>query len=82
MPKPVIPFPYRSTSNIAHIMYQKYVNAVPLYRQEQIGKIQDKAKPCNDGELNHMEFDELLKPLGEWMHKTILEKISACRWKL
>jgi transposase len=34
MPDPVIPHSYASPAAIAHVMYQKYVNAVPLYRQE------------------------------------------------
>ena len=56
MPEPVIPHSYASASSIAHIMYQKYVNAVPLYRQETDWKKSGiKTKPCNDGELDHME---------------------------
>ena len=34
IPEPVISHSYASPSSIAHVMYQKYVNAVPLYRQE------------------------------------------------
>ncbi len=33
-PEPVIPHSYTSTSAVAWTMYQKYVNALPLYRQE------------------------------------------------
>ena len=35
MPEPVIKGSAASPSSVAHIMVQKYVNAVPLYRQEQ-----------------------------------------------
>ena len=35
MPEPVIKGSAASPSSVAHIMTQKYVNAVPLYRQEQ-----------------------------------------------
>jgi transposase len=35
MPKPVIPGSVASPSAIARIMYQKYVQGLPLYRQEQ-----------------------------------------------
>ena len=35
MPEPVIKGSAASPSTVAHIMTQKYVNAVPLYRQEQ-----------------------------------------------
>ncbi|HEX3029730.1 MAG TPA: IS66 family transposase [Clostridia bacterium] len=34
LPYPVIPHSYASPTSVAHITYQKYVNAVPLYRQE------------------------------------------------
>ena len=35
MPEPVIKGSIASASSIAHVMVQKYINAVPLYRQEQ-----------------------------------------------
>lgn len=34
MPSPVIPHSFASPSSVAHVMYQKFVNAMPLYRQE------------------------------------------------
>ena len=34
MPYPVIMHSYASPATIAHVMYQKFVNAMPLYRQE------------------------------------------------
>ncbi|MFA9378188.1 MAG: IS66 family transposase [Lachnotalea sp.] len=34
MPYPVIPHSFASPASVAHVMYQKYVNAMPLYRQE------------------------------------------------
>ena len=34
VPDPVIPHSYASPATVANVMYQKYVNAVPLYRQE------------------------------------------------
>lgn len=34
VPKPVIKHSIASASTVAHVMYQKYVNAMPLYRQE------------------------------------------------
>lgn len=33
-PDPVIAHSYASASSVAHVMYEKYVKAVPLYRQE------------------------------------------------
>jgi transposase len=33
-PEPLIPYSYASASSVAWIMYQKYANAMPLYRQE------------------------------------------------
>jgi transposase len=35
MPKPAIPKSLASSSAIAYVIHQKYVNAMPLYRQEQ-----------------------------------------------
>lgn len=34
LPSPVIPHSFASPASVAHVMYQKYVNALPLYRQE------------------------------------------------
>ena len=34
IPAPVIPHSYASPESVAHIMKEKYVNGVPLYRQE------------------------------------------------
>ena len=34
IPSPVIPHSYASPESVAHIMKEKYVNGVPLYRQE------------------------------------------------
>lgn len=33
-PQPVLKHSLASPSSVAHVMYQKYVNAIPLYRQE------------------------------------------------
>ena len=75
MPEPVIPHSYASASSIAHIMYQKYVNAVPLYRQEtnwkNLGLKLSRATMAN---WIIWSADEWLKPLVERMHKTMLEE--------
>lgn len=34
MPYPVVQHSMASPSTVAHVMYQKFVNALPLYRQE------------------------------------------------
>ena len=34
MPSPVIPHSFASPSSVTHVMYQKFVNALPFYRQE------------------------------------------------
>lgn len=34
IPQPVLKYSLASPSSVAHVMYQKYVNAIPLYRQE------------------------------------------------
>ena len=75
MPEPVIPHSYASASSITHIMYQKYVNAVPLYRQEtdwkNLGLKLSRATMAN---WIIWSADEWLKPLVERMHKTMLEE--------
>lgn len=35
IPVPVIPHSYASPESVAHVIKEKYVNGVPLYRQEQ-----------------------------------------------
>lgn len=38
VPRPVIPHSYAHSSSVAYVMYQKYVNHMPLYRQEEYWK--------------------------------------------
>ena len=35
IPSPVIPHSYASAESVAYVMKEKFVNGVPLYRQEQ-----------------------------------------------
>ena len=73
-PTPVIPHSYASAESVAYAMAQKYINGVPLYRQE--------------GEWKHLGLDipratlanwiiiaakEYLIPLKEYMHQMLLE---------
>jgi len=48
MPYPVIMHSYASPATIAHVMYQKFVNAMPLYRQHGI-----KSFSCHNGQLDY-----------------------------
>lgn len=41
VPAPVLPHSLASASTAAWVIYQKYVNATPLYRQEKTGNVSD-----------------------------------------
>lgn len=41
VPAPVLPHSLASASTAAWVIYQKYVNATPLYRQEKNGNVLD-----------------------------------------
>jgi len=75
MPNPVLPGSLASTSAVAHIMTQKYVEAMPLYRQEQ-------ALARQGIELSRQTLanwmlqcsERWLLPLYERMHEHLLKK--------
>ena len=75
MPAPVIPHSYASPATVAHVMYQKYVNAVPLYRQANDWKnlgLDLKRQTMSNWivEASH----KWLMPLIELLHKKLLEE--------
>ncbi|WP_297011909.1 transposase [uncultured Dialister sp.] len=56
MPKvdnPVIPHSYAASSAVAHVMVQKYIYAMPLYRQEKEWANYSPYFPDNPGELGY-----------------------------
>ena len=77
-PGALIPHSYASESVTAHAMYQKFVNAVPLYRQEkdweQMGAILSRGtlgrwvKTCSD---------EYFIPIYEYFHRLLLGREFA-----
>lgn len=75
MPDPVIPHSYASPASIAHIMYQKYVNAVPLYRQEADWKnlgLELKRQTMSNWILEASK--EWLMPVVNLLHRKLLEE--------
>jgi transposase len=75
VPAPVIPHSYASPAAVAHIMYQKYVNAVPLYRQETDWKnlgLNLKRQTMSNWILEASR--EWLQPLVNRMHSKLLSE--------
>ncbi|MCM1543641.1 MAG: IS66 family transposase [Blautia sp.] len=74
-PSPLIPHSLASASSVAYIMYQKYVNAMPLYRQEQdllrVGVRIIRAVMANWIITCALEY---FTPLYEAMHTQLLER--------
>ncbi len=76
MVDPVIPHSYASATSVAYVMYQKFVNALPLYRLEKewknLGLNLSRATMAN---WIMIASKERLNPIVEEMHR----KISTCR---
>lgn len=75
MPYPVIQHSMASPSTIAHIMYQKFVNALPLYRQEKewesLGVRLSRATMAN---WIMVASENWLQPLTNLMHRKLVEQ--------
>lgn len=72
---PVIWHSYASPSSVAHIMYQKYVNAMPLYRQESDFKnlgLNLKRQTMSNWIIQASK--DWLFPLIELLHKKMLQE--------
>lgn len=64
-----------SASTIAWVIYQKFVNSIPLYRQEQDWK--QYGVPLTRATFSSWVIkntDEFLKPFYEYLHKRLLER--------
>lgn len=76
VPSPLIPHSLASPSSVAYIMYQKYVNALPLYRQEQdllqIGVRISRAVMANWVITCALEY---FAPLYDAMHAWLLKRV-------
>lgn len=75
MPYPVIQHSMASPSTVAHIIYQKFVNALPLYRQEKewasLGVKLSRATMSNWIMISATNW---LKPLTSLMHKKLINE--------
>lgn len=75
VPVPLMKHSLASPSTVAHVMYQKYVNAMPLYRQskdwEQMGVKIPRATLANWVIKCGLDY---LKPIFEHLHKELLER--------
>ena len=74
----LIPHSYASRSVVAHSMYQKFVNAVPLYRQEkdweQMGALLSRGTL---GRWINICSDEYFIPIYEYFHRLLLGRQFA-----
>ena len=74
IPTPVIPHSYASPESVAHIMKEKYVNGVPLYRQKaewkRLGLELSRATMAN---WVIIAAQECLMPLKERMHEIMVK---------
>ena len=74
MPNPPIPNSLASASMLAHIINRKYVEALPLYRQEQ--QFRRYGLDLSRQTLSNwvIKANRLLQPLYDEMHKELLKK--------
>ena len=76
VPEPLIPHSYASASAVAWTMYQKYVNAMPLYRQEQdwkqLGVSFSRATLANWIIICATEY---FQPLYDYFHRCLLRRM-------
>lgn len=75
IPAPVIPHSYASAESVAHVIKEKYINSVPLYRQEaewkRLGLELSRATMANWIIISSKEY---FIPLKERMHELLLEE--------
>lgn len=75
VPDPVIAHSYASPASVAHVMYEKYVKAVPLYRQESEWKSQGlylKRQTMSNWIIAAAR--DWLTPIVNLMHKILLNE--------
>lgn len=74
-PEPVIPHSIASPSSVAYVMYQKYANHMPLYRQEQEWKNMglDLSRQTMSNWVI-IAANEWLRPLYNKMHETMVRE--------
>ena len=73
MPYPVVQHSMASPSTVAHIMYEKYVNALPLYRQErEWASLGVKLTRATMSNWIMVASRNWLKPLTNLMHQKLI----------
>lgn len=74
-PEALIPHSYASTSVVAHVMYQKYANSMPLYRQEQdwnqMGVLLNRATMANWIIYCASQY---FAPFYDYLHRELLKR--------
>ena len=79
VPSPLIPHSPASPTTVAYVMYQKYINSMPLYRQEkewkQMGVSIQRATLANWCIYCGQKY---MKPLYEALVKHLLERTVTC----
>lgn len=79
MPAPVLPGSLASPSAMAHIMTQKYVEGLPLYRQEQqLARLGIGLSRQTLANWMIQGADRWLRPLYERMHEHLLKQDILC----
>ena len=75
-PAPLMKHSPASPSSVAWVMYQKYANAMPLYRQEKEWKQQYQVEIKRATMANWIIYcsEHYLKPLYEYFHQEILKR--------
>ena len=75
VPRPLMKHSLASPSTVAHVMYQKYVNSMPLYRQskdwQQMGVELPRATLANWVNTCGMDY---MRPIYDHLHKLLLER--------
>lgn len=76
LPAPLMKHSPASPSTVAYVMYQKYANAMPLYRQEQDWKTQFNVELSRGTMANWIIYcaEHYLKPLYEYFHRELLKR--------
>ena len=76
VPEPLMKHSPASPSSVAYVMYQKYANAMPLYRQEQDWKTQFDVELSRGTMANWIIYcaEHYLKPLYEYFHRELLKR--------
>ena len=79
-PKALVPHSYVSSSLASHVMYAKFVNAMPFYRQEKDFELLFHTK-INRGTMAHWTIycsQNYFAPLYDYFHRQLLKRYFIC----